>query len=332
MTALASLQGDRRVRLLLGLALSAVFVALTILRVDLGEVAAALGRVDPRGLILATAFVGLEFAARSLRWRRLLSPLAPVSVVQTGAYLAIGYFANSMLPARLGDLARAFLAGRAFGLARLTVLGTIVIERLADGLFILAVVVVLGLALTEGGAVLVDPRWIGALAAVGVAGLVIVILVLRSPGRSRVKAVLRLIVGRLVRGADAIRTPAGLVQVAGLTVLAYGISVLTFSAVASAAGVNLSLAQCALAMGGVALSTSIPAAPGSIGTYEFVGVTILTTLGLPAGTALAVILVVHLEVTIPLSVLGLLAAWRLHFRVSEIADDAEPSVLEPELQ
>ena len=60
-------------------------------------------------------------------------------------YLAIGYFANSMLPARLGDVARAYLAGRAFGISRLAVLGTIVVERLADGLFILFVVAVLGL-------------------------------------------------------------------------------------------------------------------------------------------------------------------------------------------
>jgi uncharacterized membrane protein YbhN (UPF0104 family) len=332
MTAVAALQGSRRARLLLGLALSVIFVALTVSRVDLGEVGRALGRVDPRGLVLAAGFVGLEFVARSIRWRRLLSPLAPVPLAQTGAYLANGYFATRMLPARLGDLARAFLAGRAFGLPRLTVLGTIVIERLADGLFILAAVVVLGVALTEGGAVLIDPRWIGALAAIGVAGLVVLIVILRSPGGGRLKALLRLIVARLVRGADAIRTPAGLAEVSGLTILAYGISVLTFSAVASAAGVDLSLAQCALAMGGVALSTSIPAAPGSIGTYEFVGVTILTSLGLPAGTALAVILLVHLEVTIPLSILGLVAAWRLHFRVSEIADDGEPSVLEPELR
>ena len=329
---LATLQRDRRARLLAGLALSAIFVVATLSRVNLGEVGAALARVEPRGLVLATGFVGVEFAIRAFRWRRLLSPLAPVSLVQTGAYLSIGYFANSMLPARLGDLARAFLAGRAFGLPRLTVLGTIVIERLADGLFILAAVAVLGVALAQGGTVAIDPRWIGALAALGIAGLIVVVVLLRSSGGGRIQALVRLLVDRLVRGADAIRTPAGFLQVAGLTVVAYLTSVLTFSSVATAAGVNLSLAQSALAMGGVALSTSIPAAPGSIGTYEFVGVTILGSFGLSAETALAVILVVHVIVTIPLGILGLVAAWRLHFRVSEIADDAEPSVLEPELR
>ena len=80
--------------------------------------------------------------------------------------------------------------------------------------------------------------------------------------------------------------------------------------------------------GRVALSTSIPAAPGSIGTYEFVGLTILSAPRRRSrGQALAIIVVVHLVVTLPLALAGLVAAWQLHFRVSEIAADAEPSRL-----
>jgi len=55
------------------------------------------------------------------------------------------------LPARLGDVARAFLAGRAFGVSRLAVLGSVVVERLADGVFILGLVVVLGLTVAGTG-------------------------------------------------------------------------------------------------------------------------------------------------------------------------------------
>jgi hypothetical protein len=46
-----------------------------------------------------------------------------------------------------------------------------------------------------------------------------------------------------------------------------------------------------------------------------------------AEVALAVVLLIHLIVTIPLALAGMFAAWRLHFRVSEIAEDAEPAVL-----
>jgi uncharacterized membrane protein YbhN (UPF0104 family) len=80
-------------------------------------------------------------------------------------------------------------------------------------------------------------------------------------------------------------------------------------------------------MGGLALSTSIPAAPGSIGTYEFVGLTILTALGVDPAVALAIVVLVHLVATLPVALAGLVAAWLLHFRVSDIAKDAEPSGL-----
>jgi uncharacterized membrane protein YbhN (UPF0104 family) len=116
-------------------------------------------------------------------------------------------------------------------------------------------------------------------------------------------------------------------MIIGLTVVAFLPSVANFALLANAAGLQLSLAQCALVMGGLALSTSIPAAPGSLGTYEFVGLTILTTLGVNAEVGLAVVVLMHAIVTVPLALAGLFSAWRLHFRVSEIAHDAEPAVL-----
>lgn len=320
----------RRIRLLLGLAISAIFAGATLARVDLGEVGLAIARVDPRGLILAVGLVAVELSVRSLRWKRLLDPLAPVPLRRATAYLAIGYFANSMLPARLGDLARAFLAGRAFGLPRVTVLGTVVVERLADGMFILAVVAVLGLALAGGGSLAATALWLAAVGALGVAGLLVAMVYIRGSGGGRLRVGLRNLVERLLRGADALRTPVGSLQVAGLTATAFGIAVAMFMVVAVAAGVELSVAQSALAMGGLALSTAVPAAPGSIGTYEFVGVTILVTFGLPAETALVTVVIVHLVATLPLALVGLLAAWQLHFRVSEIADDAESALLAPD--
>jgi uncharacterized membrane protein YbhN (UPF0104 family) len=83
-------------------------------------------------------------------------------------------------------------------------------------------------------------------------------------------------------------------------------------------------------MGGLALSTSIPAGPGSIGTYEFVGLSIMVAIGLTPETALAIAVLVHLVATLPLALGGLGAIWRLHFRFSEIAEDAEPTNLAAE--
>ena len=97
---------------------------------------------------------------------------------------------------------------------------------------------------------------------------------------------------------------------------------MTFTVVARSLGVELALAQAALAYGAVSLSFSIPAAPGSVGTYEFVGVTVLTAYGVSPEVALATVLLVHVLVTVTTSLAGLVAAWQLHFRVGTIASTA----------
>ncbi|MEO5705230.1 MAG: lysylphosphatidylglycerol synthase transmembrane domain-containing protein [Candidatus Limnocylindrales bacterium] len=315
------------IRLVLGIAVSAIFAALTVSRVDVAEVGAAFARVNFGVVLLAVPVVGLELLLRAIRWQRLLQPIAPVALRRSVAYLAIGYFANSLLPARLGDVARAFLAGRAFDISRLTVLGTIVVERLADGVFILAVVAVLGLTVAGGASLASTALLLGVLGVAGLAILTAALWWVRRPGGGRLRTSLRSFVDRVLLGVEGVRDPSVAIPTVVLTVAAFTTAVAMFSIVASAAGSGLSLAQCALVMGGLALSTSIPAGPGSIGTYEFVGLTILTSLGLDPESSLAIVVIVHLVVTVPLAIAGLAAAWQLHFRFSEIAQDVDPSGL-----
>jgi hypothetical protein len=312
-------------RLIAGAGISALFLVLTVSRVDLVEVGAALGRVQFGILVLALPVIGVELVLRSLRWQRLLLPLAPIPLRRSVAYLLIGYFANSLLPARLGDVARAFLAGRAFGVGRLAALGTIVVERLADGVFILAAVVVFGAVVVGGASLATTALAVGGAGVGGLLALAIALRWLRHSSGGRVRSALGAFVERVLAGVAVVRAPGVAVATAMLTVAAFAASVTTFVIVAGAAGGGLTLAQCVLVMGGLALSTSIPAGPGSIGTYEFVGLSIMVALGLTPETALAIAVLVHLVATLPLAIGGLGAIWQLHFRFSEIAEDAEPA-------
>lgn len=314
-------------RLVAGVAVSAFFIVVTISRVDIAEVGAALGRVDFGGVLLAIPLVAIELVLRAFRWQRLLQPIGPVTLTRTSAYLAIGYFANSMLPARLGDVARAFLAGRAFGISRLAVLGTIVVERLADGVFILIVVAVLGLTVAGGASLASTALLLAGLGVMGLIVLAVAIVWLRRPGAGRFRTPAKSLVERVLSGVTSVSTPAVALSTILMTIAAFAVAVVMFAVVANAAGADLSLGQSALVMGGLALSTSVPAGPGSIGTYEFVGLTILTSLGVAPELALAVVVLVHLVATLPPAVVGLIATWRFHFRFSELAADSEPDNL-----
>ncbi len=81
--------------------------------------------------------------------------------------------------------------------------------------------------------------------------------------------------------------------------------------------------QVVLFLSGIALSLAIPAAPGAIGTYEFVGKTIIVTLGFSAEQGLATILLMRLLTTVPPALAGLISLVVLHVRPSSIVHAAE---------
>lgn len=311
----------RGVRLAAGLAISLVFVAATLRQVDLAVALRLLFAAQPAWILAAIALVASEVVVRAIRWRVLLRPFRVVPLRYAAGYLCVGYFANTLLPARLGDLARAALAGRTLGIPQLATLGTIVIERLLDGLTILALVILFGLIVT-GASTLVGTALL--LAATGIVALLVllgVLLVARKLGlhERRYGAAALAVVRRVAIGATALRDPSTVAGVMCLTLLAYGLAVAAFLATATAVGISVTPLQAAVVMGGLALSTAIPAAPGSLGTYEFVGVAILTSFGVPPEAALATVLLMHAIALLVPSVAGLVTAWVLHFNVREVA-------------
>ncbi len=308
------------VRLVTGIAISAAFLAVTVSRVDLGETARALGRAAPSGILLALVLVVVELTIRSERWRILLHPAAQVPLRSAFAYLSIGYFANLLLPARLGDVTRAYLAGRSFGISSLVTLGTIVVERVSDTLTILVVVLVAGLAIAPGSQVAGWAKVLAVAAVIGLVGFVAVALVTRRSGLldRRLGRQIHAIVARLVQGAAAMRSPRGAALVLGLTILPFGVGVCTFGAISGALGLPLGPLDWAFVLGVLALSTAIPAAPGSLGTYEFAGVTALGILGIGPSQALAATVLIHVIAALPPALLGLVATLVLHVRIAEI--------------
>jgi uncharacterized membrane protein YbhN (UPF0104 family) len=318
------------VRLVAGLAISVVFLAITVSRVDLGETARALSNAAPSGILLAIVLVLVELTIRAERWRILLHPSAQVPLRSAFAYLTIGYFANTVLPARLGDPARAYLAGRSFGISSLVTLGTIVVERVSDALTILLVVLLAGIVVAPGSQLAGSAAVLMAAALVGMAVAVVVgIVVLRSGLLDRgLGRRLWAVVARVGEGAAVLRRPRGTALILGLTILPFGVAVGTFGAVSGALGLPLDPVEWAFVLGVLALSTAIPAAPGSLGTYEFAGVTALGILGIGSSQALAATVLIHVIAALPPALLGLVATLVLHVRIVDIeAAGSAPAVV-----
>jgi uncharacterized membrane protein YbhN (UPF0104 family) len=307
-------------RWLAGFALSVVFLAITLSRIDGALVVEALRDISLPLPGVALLLVLGEIAVRAYRWQLLLGPIAQVPIRRAYEYICIGHFANTLLPARLGDAARAYLAGGAFLASRLAVLGTILAERVSDGIFILMVVTVAVVA----GSPELAPLALGAAALVALGGILlaaVTISVTRTRAApTRAAGWVRRIGGRLLDGGQALRSPGNVARLALATAASFAAAVVIFDLTARAVGLSFAPWQSAIIIGAASLSTAVPAGPGSLGTYEFVGVTTMTSMGVNPERAFVAIALVHVLITIPPAVIGLLATWRRHLAIQQATD------------
>lgn len=318
-------------RAALGIAISTVALLLVVRSVDLGAVWEALKTAQPGWLALMAGFMFIDIFTRAFRWRLLLSPVGRVRYLDTLASLMVGYLANNVLPARLGELVRSHELGERTGLSKSTILGTIVVERVVDTIVVVLIAAVAILVLSVRGVVAS-----AVLVGVAVTALLVLAIALglaahRLPGADRVSAFINRwpqVHGLLVRlRAGLAVTRHGRVMLGAilLTFVSWSCAVLAFAAAAQSVGVQPTMGQAALLAAGSNLATAVPAAPGYVGTFELAVVTIAKAVGIDAAAALAFGLIVHVSSLLITSiggVIALLAGGRRRVRVK--APAAEP--------
>ena len=306
---------DRRtlIRASIGIVVSVVAIWILLRSVDLAKVAVVLGSASPAWLAVMLGTTLIDVGARAARWQILLRPIAPVPYTHVLGYTYIGYLANNVLPARLGELVRSAALGDGEGLSGTTVLGTVVVERVVDTAMVVVIAAVAVLLLSVGGAmataVLAGLAFVGILIAILAVGIV----AHRLPGADRVRAFLARwpiildLARRLGAGLAVARHPRVIVGAIAFSVLAWSASIATFFAGARAVGIDLSIPQAALVGSGVALISIVPSGPGYVGTFEFAATRIAGGFGVDAERAFAMALLVHAVILLSTTVGGVIA-------------------------
>jgi uncharacterized protein (TIRG00374 family) len=284
------------------------------------------------GVMLVSVF--LDVASRAARWRALLAPIARVPYPHVLGYTFVGYLANNVLPARLGELVRSHALGEGEGVSRTTVLGTVVVERIVDTVIVVALaagaVLVLGVGGIVSTAVVLGAAFVGVL----VVGLAIAMVSHRLPGADRVIGLIDRIprvldLGRRLReGLSVVSRPRTVAEALLFSAIAWGFSIFTFVLGGRAIGVDITLPQGALLSSGVALATIVPSAPGYLGTFELTAVGIATQFGVDRDAAFALALLVHAMILLGTSIGGAISAARLGVGLSIGGNDEETTARE----
>ena len=293
------LVGRTAVRVALGMVISVVAFALVLSSVDIGRTVGLLGASNPVWIAVLAIAIALDVSTRALRWRELLRPIRPIAYRRVLGSTLVGYLANDVLPARLGELVRSRHLGDREGLSASTTLGTVVVERVVDTTMVVAIAAVGVAALGIGGAV-ATAVVIGALVA-GVLGLALGLGIVahRLPGASWLVELgsrqpwLTALAGRLRAGLAVAALPRTLATAILLSALAWTFSSVGFAAAGQALGISLSPLQAALLASGTALATAVPSGPGYLGTYEFAAARILAAFGVNPDHALALAVLAH---------------------------------------
>src|SRR5688572_23965346 len=122
-----------------GILISAVALYFAFRGRDWGEIFAHIRRANVALILLATAFSTFVFWIRAWRWRYILAPIADLPFHSRFAAVNIGFAANNLLPARVGEFLRAYSLTRMEPRVPIvSSFASLVMERLFDGVLVIS--------------------------------------------------------------------------------------------------------------------------------------------------------------------------------------------------
>jgi uncharacterized protein (TIRG00374 family) len=340
----------------LGGGVSVGLLLLLLYQVDMGEVKDALRDADY--FLLAPSIVVYFIAVffRAVRWRYLLTPMGLFPVRRLYPVVVIGYMANNLLPVRLGEFVRSYFLARRENVKATSALGTIAVERVYDGITLLAFAALAApwlLLLGEFDGAADVSRTAGMLfLAATIVAFAVLLTVFTLLGSSpafadRMEGWLNIVpAGPRPKAKELFRT-----FVAGLAVLSspskhlalffyslpvwllegsmYFMLAYSFGIDEHFDSVGVLLLVVLLLTATSNLATSVPSAIGGIGPFEIVAQQTLMALGVGASLAVAYSGFVHLvALWLPVNIAGLALLWKNNLSLREMSSASRADSLE----
>ncbi len=300
-----------------GLASSVAFTVVALHRLQLADVESAFARAKLfPWLPLAVLSYLAGHVVRGVRCRLLVSREAKLTVPMATNIVVFGYAVNNVLPARLGELARAGMLSDKSGLPFVQSLTVTFLERVLDGLVLLLALVCAGLFLPETGLVRATLELGGVLFGIATLGVVVAVVaptwlisvasrVSQMFGATAHRYVVSL-VGQTAGGVAYLRRPGDALRILGLSSVVWTLEAGMFLAILPAFGLPANPAVALLALSVTNLGILVPSSPGFIGPFHFFCMKALMSVGVAGAVALSYAVLVHLAFYVPITLWGLL--------------------------
>jgi hypothetical protein len=331
-----------------GILLGAALLVYSLRGVPLAEVMDEIRRAHPLLFLASIAMATAPILVRTWRWRALIEPVKDTRFRSRWRASMIGFMANNVLPARIGEFARAYALSRMEPVPVVASFGSLVVERLLDGVvivgFFFLAMSLPGFPLAEAGGARFALAARSVLILMAVAGILLVGMVIWP---ARTVAVVERVVGRVLptsfrrpvvdglsaflAGLAALRQPRLVARAAFWSVGVWLVNTYAFWLGFRAFGIAVPFSAALFLQSLVALAVALPSAPGFFGLWEAAArVGLHEIWGVELEKALGFAIGFHMGSFLPVTVLGLYYAWRLGISFGEVerSEDAVETAIE----
>ena len=255
-------------------------------------------------LVAAVGLYAVATLVRAERWHQILE-LTGVHAKRIDCYAltTVGYMGNNVLPARAGEALRVVLLAQRSDGSKRTLLGSVVAERMLDliALITIFVVTVYGVLSTSEVLPTDHPLIVTGIGVALVLAAAVAIWVLRAHHVfERVRDWLR----PLADAPRALLNRQGAVLLAGTFVL-WSVEATVYLAVGQAIDLDFSVSGALYLVALTNFVAALPAAPGSIGTFDAAVVFGAKALGATGSAALSYVILLRFVLYVPITVFGL---------------------------
>jgi uncharacterized protein (TIRG00374 family) len=323
----------------LGILISFVLMYFALRKLNFVEAWTVVKQAQYLWLIPGIAVYFLAVLVRSWRWHYMLRPLKKISVWKMFPVVCIGYMGNNIYPYRAGEVLRAAVLKRREGVPISASLATVIVERVFDGVVMLAFVF-LNLSelskLTNDSGVIGNIQTVAFWGAIAFIGALVVFLLAAMfpkitakvadwvidhvvPGKIRQKT--SDITHRFLTGLESLRSPKEALMIFFTSVIIWLLETCKYWLVMHAFPFQVSFFALMLMNGIVNLATTIPSAPGYVGTFDAPGIALLTAYGVSSAVAAGYTLVLHVALWLPITLVGMLYFIPEGIRWGTVPDD-----------
>ena len=284
---------------------------------------------------------------RAIRWEVLLSPIKRVSVLNLFSANMIGFMANNVLPARLGEVIRPIMIARKEKIKVSTSLATVAIERVFD---ILGVIVIASLLFcflpsdneTNSQAVILQlKKWSAIMAFLGICAITTLFLLSLYPKRAgavfekllfvfphHLRDKLVNMLQSFISGLQVFDHKTKLLWAGALSIVIWLLNAASIYVLCYSFDIGLSFAGSCFVAVCLALAVALPQAPGFIGVFHIATQKSLDVFGIDLSSAQSFAILLWAINFVPITITGLLFLWREGISFGEMSHYDEEKIPE----